>query len=520
MANLFDEMYNVTINLTDSLPTRADLRTYSIVGEAVATGRDRVDTFQSISELSTYYPSYTKVYKMVNAAFTGAKSKSRNTPTIKILGKLNVFNLAIDTVIDSTVYTVTINGEDITYTSGTGATSDEIKAGLVLAINSSGQGLDVNAIEGVGPDLDIFMRKSNQTVTEADANMSLTSRLETLTEVLNSASGSFYFFSLTSRAQADVVEVNTYAGANTCIFMYSTEQGVAKTSSQTGIMGVLFAATAARSGGIWSHQSGVDFTNASGAIAAGILTVTTSSAHGLRDGDLVTLENVEVDSVVSSDINKENTATVLTPTTFTVPTTESGTVTTAGNGFGHFLCPESTWVGRNVTGLEGAGTWAKNVLSGNAASDDYLDATAQANITSKSGNFYLTIGGKPGTISGAPKFGGFLHNGRFIDTQWGIDTLKIRTQEALNNLSADTDGIPFTSEGLATVESAIQSAGSELLQNGFLTTINDQPLEVFMPNVNDISATDKANRILRNIVVQGQIAGKIHSFNITINLAP
>ena len=520
MAGLFDAQYSVNINVTDTLPTRADLRTYSIVGEAVAFSRDRVDVFTSKTDLALHYPAYTKVNKKVSASFAGALSVSRNTPTIKVIGKLNVFNFAIDNVIDSTTYTATVGGEDITYTSGVGATADEIKQGLVLAIDSSNQGQDVRGAAGVGDDFDVFMRKKNQSVTNSDVNMTLTSRLETLTEVLTAALGSFYFFTLTSKAQADVIECASFASTETVLFGYSTEQGVAKTSSATGIMGVLGAGTSPRTFGIWSHQAGVDFTNASGIISAGFVTFTTTAPHGIKTGDLVTLNDVAVDSVVSSDINKEHTAAVTSATEFTVPTTEAGTVTTPGTGFAHALFPESVWIGRNVTGLEGAESWAKDNLAGIIPSDDFLDGSNQTNITEKNGNFYYSVGGVGETVASTPKYGGILHSGGFIDTQWGVDTLKIRVQEALHAISHNTGGIPFTAEGLAKVASAILSAGSELFQNGFLTLTNGLSLEVFMPNVNDIPAADKINRVLRNIVVNGTIAGKIHSFNITINLAP
>jgi hypothetical protein len=45
--------------------------------------------------------------------------------------------VTIDTAVDDTAYTVTLNGETITYTSGTGATTSSIRDGLISVINTN-----------------------------------------------------------------------------------------------------------------------------------------------------------------------------------------------------------------------------------------------------------------------------------------------------------------------------------------------------------------------------------------------
>jgi uncharacterized phage protein gp47/JayE len=83
--------------------------------------------------------------------------------------------VTIDTVVDSTVYTITIQDVAYTYTSGIGATANDITAGLALAINTSAQSvLGLSAVDNVDTTITINPSPLWYKMQVAiDANMSL-----------------------------------------------------------------------------------------------------------------------------------------------------------------------------------------------------------------------------------------------------------------------------------------------------------------------------------------------------------
>lgn len=64
------------------------------------------------------------------------------SPALRLPGT----GVLVATVIDSTIYTITINGTPITYPSGAGATADSIRDGLTNAINISGEPVTASAV--------------------------------------------------------------------------------------------------------------------------------------------------------------------------------------------------------------------------------------------------------------------------------------------------------------------------------------------------------------------------------------
>lgn len=87
-----------------------------------------------------------------------------------------VERVTVDTAANSTAYTVTINGVPISFTSDANATKEEIRDGLIAAINNEGfVNNAVTASDGAGTDdLDITADTAGVpfTLTESDANLS------------------------------------------------------------------------------------------------------------------------------------------------------------------------------------------------------------------------------------------------------------------------------------------------------------------------------------------------------------
>ena len=520
-----DEKVQVTINFSDTLITRAGFGSVGVQSETVASGSPRVESFTSLSSLATKYAASTKVYKASNALFAAALASGRTTPTLKIIGRMTKTTVTVDTAVDATAYTLTIAGEDIVFTSGVSTTTQLIVDGLIAAIEASAQGLLVTATGLTSATFVIQPRSENQTITEADSNLTAADSTETITQGFNGAvaqDSDWYFVVQTARTSAELQETNTWVSGQEKLFFYSSEEVGALATTQTDTFGVLAAASAGRAAGLWHHQGGFDFSVASGVIASGVATFTTSSAHNLRNDDKLTLAGVLVDASPSTELNTEHTVTVASNTTFTVTTTASGTITGTMTAFARTAFAEAGWIGRMATGPTGGESWADKTLSGIPTSNAFINDTAKVNLSAKKGNWYLALAGVgvTGSSKSTAGGGGVLHSGRFIDIQWGIDKLKARVQEEIFALMANTAGISYTADGLNTVEGAILAAGAELLNDGFLTTTEGQPLVVSMPNLNDISSTDKVARLLKDITVTGTVAGKVHNVELTINLNP
>lgn len=87
-----------------------------------------------------------------------------------------VERITVDTAANSTAYTVTINGVPISFTSDANATKEEIRDGLVAAINAEGfVNSEVTASNGPTTDtLDVTADTAGTpfTLTESDANLS------------------------------------------------------------------------------------------------------------------------------------------------------------------------------------------------------------------------------------------------------------------------------------------------------------------------------------------------------------
>ena len=72
---------------------------------------------------------------------------------------------------------------------------------------------------------------------------------------------------------------------------------------------------------------------------------------------------------------------------------------------------------------------------------------------------------------------------------------------------ANSDKIPFTQSGITALENEVRAQLEEAVANSVITT----GYTVTPPAVDDVSATDKANRILGDLDFSATLAGAIHT---------
>lgn len=131
-------------------------------------------------------------------------------------------------------------------------------------------------------------------------------------------------------------------------------------------------------------------------------------------------------------------------------------------------------------------------------------------ITSKNGNVYTSIGGVGFYQDGK------VVSGRFFDIIRGADYLEARMEEdifALIKRYSDLGRkIPYTGAGITIVETEMYKRMNISIGEGFLAAT--PPPVVITPKVSDISANDKANRLLPDIPFEATLAGAIHRVKI------
>lgn len=168
--------------------------------------------------------------------------------------------------------------------------------------------------------------------------------------------------------------------------------------------------------------------------------------------------------------------------------------------------PDGAWMGYVLPTTPGSSNWAMKTLAG--VTPDNLTPTQINNIFANNGNVYVQIGGNGTTLEGLASGGDFLDITIFLD--WLASTIQsgvIATVTDPLNLK-----IPYTNQGISQLEAPIKSSFKQGQDNGGLAP----GWSTFAPNVNDVSAADKANRVLNNIGGSGTLAGAINKININV----
>jgi hypothetical protein len=160
-------------------------------------------------------------------------------------------------------------------------------------------------------------------------------------------------------------------------------------------------------------------------------------------------------------------------------------------------------LGRMFTNNPGRATWAFKTLTG--VTVDTLTATQSSTILGKGGNIYTTIAGYNIIENGrAP-------DGTYLDIVRGRDWLMARLRERVIALFVNNLKVPYTDAGIAMVVSLIRAQLREGQSPAFGFISDNPDFVVTYPDVLDVSANDKANRILPNISFEATLQGAIQA---------
>lgn len=313
------------------------------------------------------------------------------------------------------------------------------------------------------------------------------------------------------RVSADIQAIAAWVASRSKIYVGTSEDADVQTVVTTDVLSVLAALNYNRTGYEWHHQAGVDITAAGYTIASGVITVN-ETAHGLRENDPVTFDN---SSATSIDGNN-TVASVVDADNYTCATTaadEAGPATV--DYFARYTFPEAAWAGFMLPSDPGSETWNAQELTGiEATPKTLLTPTEEATVLGKKGNVYTPLGGVGSTRPGV------MVSGRFIDMQRSIDWLEARLGEAMANRILNEPKIPYTDPGVSIFQADIAGVMDIAATNNVIGPLLDGSGDLYrinVPKVADQLPSDRANRYFPGIVVEAQLAGAVHTLEITVN---
>jgi len=166
--------------------------------------------------------------------------------------------------------------------------------------------------------------------------------------------------------------------------------------------------------------------------------------------------------------------------------------------------PDAAWDGVNLPENPGAVTWKFSTLKGVIA--DKLTSNEISNAKGKNINIYIPRNGFEMTENG------IMADGTPIDLIITTDSIQAEITTNVFNLISQLLKIPFTDAGADQVRNEILAVLRDAQGDGRLST--DVEPTVFIPLVADVSATDKANRLLPDVTFTATFAGAIENVQI------
>jgi hypothetical protein len=167
---------------------------------------------------------------------------------------------------------------------------------------------------------------------------------------------------------------------------------------------------------------------------------------------------------------------------------------------------ECAWIGGQLPFDPGSIVWAYKTLS-LVTVDDLTDGQKAA-AHGKACNTYTTEASINITEEGKVSDNPF----EWIDVIRGVDWLQVNITADLFTLLVNLRKLPFDSKGLGTVKGTIQNRLTIAQTQGILSS--DVRPTVFVPDLADIPAEDKANRTLNGVTFTGVLAGAIQKINV------
>jgi len=172
--------------------------------------------------------------------------------------------------------------------------------------------------------------------------------------------------------------------------------------------------------------------------------------------------------------------------------------------------PEAGLMGGQFPKPAGTTNWKFKTIVG--ATPSILTATAFNNLKGKNANFTESIKGK-NIVSSE----GVVAGGEYIDVIRGIDSTISEMQEDVYGYLTSQEKVPFTNPGMQALALQIQGV---LVRKANLGLYVLDTIIVTVPDVSEISNTDKANRQFLGTTFSAQLQGAINFTEFTGKVFP
>lgn len=173
-------------------------------------------------------------------------------------------------------------------------------------------------------------------------------------------------------------------------------------------------------------------------------------------------------------------------------------------------CVDAAWDSVMAPKTPGQATWKFKSLNGVRA-EKLTDTTELNRLIAKNCNVYDTISGTDLMREGV------VVSGEYIDIIHGTDWITVNVQAEVYDALKNQDKIPFTKAGIDVIRNKILAVLKTAVSNGILK--DDPSPVVLMPEISDISTSDKSTRFLDNVGFTGYYQGAIHKVKINGNLS-
>ncbi|NGP45969.1 DUF3383 domain-containing protein [Bacillaceae bacterium SIJ1] len=166
------------------------------------------------------------------------------------------------------------------------------------------------------------------------------------------------------------------------------------------------------------------------------------------------------------------------------------------------------WVGVCAPQDPGSITWKFKTITGITEAD--YSASEIDEIVEDGGNTYIRQGGVLHTYDGRTT------SGEWIDVIRSQHFIEERIKESVFQTLVSAPKVPYDSRGIAMIEVAIESVLKTAFSNGMIAADDDgQALySVSTPSRNEISSTDRKNRVLPDVTFEFELSGAIHKTKI------
>jgi hypothetical protein len=167
--------------------------------------------------------------------------------------------------------------------------------------------------------------------------------------------------------------------------------------------------------------------------------------------------------------------------------------------------PDCAIIGRMAPEVPGSATFKFKSITGVTA--DALNQSEVNYLVGKNVNHYVNVGSLDIYKEGVTA------SGEFIDVIIGAAWIESEIQSRIYTKLVNAKKIPYTDAGVGIITNEVNAVLNEAVIKGILSD-NPAPV-VTAPLVADISAANKANRLLPDITFTGTLAGAIHKTTIS-----